>query len=161
MKKLALIILILSLFAVTSYAQKYPINGLSMHVMELIDGHQTISAGSTIYVESKVFSTDCDSIAFIVSIVGDSTTLGTTRDSLSVYLKQQWVAPDDHVDVTAFASLDSVYERVYTSAGNLLHAPALATSASKPFRKMKMSIINYAEGAQVVYYKVWAIKRWR
>lgn len=149
------------LLATVAYSQEFATNGRHMDIVELINSSKTMAADDTVSVNTGVLAADCDSIAFIVVVRGDSTTYGTTRDSLMYYLKQQWISPDDDVNVAAWASYDSVSYKAYTGAGNMIHIAATATTSEKPFRRLYFKVANHAEGAQKVYYKVWAIKRWR
>lgn len=158
MKKL--VILLMLLMPLVMFAQKYPTNGMQLHIIELVNKTVTIAADDSSTAITGIVSEDCDSIAFIISVRGDSTLNGTTRDSLEVYLKSQNISPDDDVNVTAWASLDLVKSKLFTAAGNLIHVQGVGTSADTPYKKYTFRVINYAEGSQRVTYKVWAVKRW-
>lgn len=172
MKKLTLI----AIFVLTSIVALAQIPAYRYDVETLIDRNDTFSrAGDTtrsdrdtIFFVSDVFTTDaCDSLYFAWEMSGDSTLIGTPKDSFDVQLRIQWVSPSNKTNTgtaltqTVFATQDSIFAKIKTLTGNYITAKAPATyNGMKTKAKVWLRMINVRTVAQKGSIKVFAIKRW-
>jgi hypothetical protein len=172
MKKLTLI----AVFVLSSLMALSQIPNYRYDVDVLLDrtdrfsaaGDTTRSDRDTIFFVSDVFTTDaCDSLFFAWELKGDSTLIGTPKDSFIVYLRIQWVSPSNWTNTgtalteTVFATQDSVFLKAKTLTGNYITAKAPATyNGMKTKAKVWVRIVNVRTVAQAGSIKVYAIKRW-
>jgi len=170
MKKLFMIVTLLSLIPIAGFAQP-AINSQLYNVSLVLDKEVTLDSANSAKTDSAFFSTgklqfDCDSLSFIVSLTGDSATKRTSPYmNVRVMGKMEWLTPDITKSILKWSEYSPDSTAFISKAANVdmlnIYTYAVVRSTSRLYGALNLMINNADATKKKVRIKVWAIKHWR